>query len=418
MRSVGALPELAGFGLMVMLALGSTSSPLPQKESKVTFGKDIAPIIFNHCSTCHRPGQVAPFPLLTYDDAKKRARLIALVTQSHSMPPWKPEPGYGDFLGVRRLSEEQVRKIERWAEDGAPEGDPGDIPLAPHFVDEWYLGKPDLVVKMPQPFTVPADGPDVYHCFVIPVNVPETRYVVAYEYRPSNPLVVHHAIVVEDAYGAASRLETQSGAGYPCFGGFGFPVAGYLGIWTPGAIPHPEPQGVAKALKKGAGLMVQVHFHPTGKVEKEQSTIGLYLAKEPPTKIPEDFALGSMAIDIPPGEKSYRVSDYAYLPSDMVVIGIIPHAHKLCRQIKAMATLPDGTQKPLLWIKDWDFNWQEQYRYVNPISLPRGTRIDAEWTYDNTAENPSNPSHPPQRVTWGEASTDEMAELHLEVIPQ
>jgi len=410
-----ALIASACLSLAGTLSFSRVTSPV-SPNAELTFAKDIAPIIFNHCSTCHRPGQVAPFPLLSYADVKKRAKLIALVTQSRTMPPWKPEPGYGDFLGARRLSDEQVAMIQRWVEEGAPEGNPRDLPPAPHFSDAWSLGKPDLVVKMPEPFTVPADGPDVYHCFVVPISAPENQDVVAYEFRPSNPLVVHHAIVVEDAYGAARRLETQPGAGYPCFGGFGFPVAGYLGIWTPGSIPHPEPEGVAKVLRKGSNLMVQVHFHPTGKTEKEQSTIALYFSKEPPRKIPEDFALGSMDIDIPAGDKHYKVADYAILPYDAVVLGIIPHAHKLCREIKAFATLPDGTQKPLLWIKDWDFNWQEQYQYARPISLPQGTRIDAEWIYDNSADNPNNPSHPPQRVTWGEQSTDEMAEMHLEVI--
>ena len=187
---------------------------------------------------------MAPFPLLSYADAKRRAKLIAAVTQSRFMPPWKPEPGYGDFQGARRLPDDEVRMIQRWVKEGAPEGDPRDLPRAPHFTDEWYLGKPDLVVKMPQPFTVPADGPDVYRCFVLPLNLPENKFVVAYEYRPSDPPVVHHVTVVEDAYGTASRMESQPGAGYACFGGFGFPVAGHLGIWTPGSIPHSEPEGV------------------------------------------------------------------------------------------------------------------------------------------------------------------------------
>lgn len=408
---------LTGTGFIcAFAALGRVPAAQTAKQRTVTFNKDIAPIIFKNCSTCHRPGQEAPFPMLNYSEVKRVAHLIGAVTSSRFMPPWKPTVGYGDLVGVRRLTDEQIALIKEWVAEGAVEGDAKDLPPAPHFPSDWALGTPDLVVKFPKPFAVPAAGPDLYHCFVVPVNIPEDRYVTAFDFRARPPNVVHHVIVVLDPFGAARRLESTPGGGYSCYGGFNFPVPGYLGIWVAGAVPKPEPPGVAKTLRKGSDLVVQIHFHPSGKPESELPSIGLYFQKEPPKHAPLDITLGRIDINIPPGDKHYKITDYQYVMQSVDLVGIIPHCHKLCKEVKAHATLPDGKVVPLIWIKDWDFNWQEQYRYVKPILLPQGTRIDAEWIYDNSADNPRNPNNPPKRVTWGEGTDDEMAELHLEVI--
>lgn len=331
------------------------------------------------------------------------------------MPPWKPEPGYGNFVGSRRLSDDEIRTVKRWIEQGLVEGDPKDLTPAPHFSNAWSLGEPDLVVKLPEPFTVPA-GNDVYRCFVLPLGLSEDKYISAYEFRPGNRRVVHHAIIVEDTYGAAQRVLGTSPSGYSCFGGFGFPVPGYLGFWTPGAVPRPWPEGIGKGLRKGSGLVVQVHFHPANQPATVQFEIGLYCSKRRPERIPFDIPVGTMDLDIPPGASNYTVKSYAYIAEDVDAIGIIPHAHFLGKEVKATATLPDGQVVPLIWIRHWDFNWQEQYRYVSPVRLSKGTRIDVQWTYDNSSGNPRNPNHPPKRVTWGEGTTDEMSELHLEVV--
>jgi mono/diheme cytochrome c family protein len=400
-----------------LLASLSAAPMYSQAQPKsLTFDKDVAPIIFNHCSSCHRPGQEAPFPLLNYADVKTHAQIISLAVTSRFMPPWKPVVGYGDLDGTRELTDEQIATIRDWVAHGGTEGSASDLPPAPKFSSDWPLGKPDLAIAFPTSFAVPADGPDLYHCFIVPVNIAEDRYVRAFDFRPTPPDVVHHVIVVLDPFSAARRLESSPGEGYSCYGGFSFPVPGYLGIWTAGATPKPEPQGVAKVLKKNSELVVQIHFHPSGKAESERPTLALYFQKEKPERIPFDVTLGSVDINIPPGDANYRVTDYTYINEDAELIGIIPHAHKLCREIKTHATLPDGTDVPLLWIKDWDFNWQEQYRYAKPVRLPQGTRIDAEWIYDNSDANPRNPNHPPALVTWGEGTNDEMAELHLELI--
>ncbi len=392
----------------------------PRKPGTLTFNKDIAPIIFGRCASCHHSGEVSHISLLSYQDVKKLVQLISVVTQSRSMPPWKPEPGYGEFLGERRLSREEIGTIKQWVEEGAPEGKIEDPPRPPDFSESWALGAPDLVVKMPEAFTVPAEGADVYHCFVLPMNLSEDRPMVAFEFQPGNRKVVHHAILVQDAKGAARRLEASPGAGYSCFGGFGFLPSqhGYVGGWVAGTAAWREPEGVAQVLKKGADLLIQIHFHPNGRIEKEQSAVGFYFAKKPPAKIPTDLAVGSYDIDIPPGAKAFKVRGTAYVTSDVEALAVFPHAHYLAREIKASAVLPDESVKPLIWIKDWDFNWQERYRFTSPVKLPQGTRLEMEVTYDNSADNPHNPNHPPQRVTWGEGTTDEMAEVHLEVISQ
>jgi len=359
---------------------------------------------------------VAPFPLLNYEDARVHGRQIAEVTLSRFMPPWKPEPDFGEFEGERRLTAAQIDTLQRWVATGMVRGDPRDLPPVPTFTNSWFLGEPDLVVGLNQPFDVPAGPEDTYRCFVVPVNQPVDRYISAYEFRPSNPRVVHHVIIVEDSYGAAQRLEGASASGYDCFGGFGFPVPGYLGLWVSGSMPKPWPPGVAGRIRKNSGLVVQVHFHPDGKPEKVPFQLGLYLAHEASARVPYDLAVGSQFLNIPPGDSSYEVNSYAYVPSDTELLGVIPHAHLLGKEVKATATLPDGEVKPLIWIKHWAFNWQEEYRYKTPLSLPQGTRIDVRWIYDNSAANPLNPNHPPRLVTWGEQSTDEMCELHLELV--
>lgn len=386
-----------------------------------TFTKDVAPIVFENCTTCHRPGQVAPFPLLTCADAQKRAAQIAAVTQSHFMPPWKAEPGFGRFHGERRLLDAQVATLQKWARAGAPQGDPRALPPLPHFPEGWQLGKPDLVLKMSRPYTVPADGPDVQRCFVVSIPTPKDAYVVGYEFRPSDPKVVHHALLYTDASGVARQKQTRNEqktgeVGYPSFGGPGFLPSTVLGAWVPGETPESLPDGIAKSLPANNDLVIQTHFHPTGKPETEQSEVGIYFAKRPPAKLVEGILEGDFKINIPPGEKNFVARDSFTLPIDVQAISIQPHAHLLCKDMKVTATLPDGTAKPMIWIKDWDWNWQGAYPYADPVRLPKGTRLDMAFTFDNSADNPHNPNSPPQWVRFGEQTKDEMALCGLEVI--
>ena len=382
-----------------------------------TYAEDVAPILFANCVSCHRQGEVAPFTLTEYEDARKRAKTIASVTGDRFMPPWKAEPGHGEFAGTRRLTDEQIGTLRAWADAGAPEGDAKKTPKLPQFAEGWQLGEPDLVVSMPETFTVPAEGNDVYRCFVLPLGLDEDKYVDAVEFRPGNRKIVHHALFFLDDSGKARELDAQEdGPGYSRMGGPGFAPGGTLGGWAPGYMPERLPAGVARSLKAGSDLVVQTHFHPSGKEEGERSQIGIHFAKAKPKKLLASIPQAIRKLDIPAGEKDYRVSNEFELPLAAELIGITPHAHLLCTEIKVDATLPAGKQVPLIWIKDWDFDWQGQYQYKQTVRLPRGTKVKVEFAYDNSADNPAQPSSPPRRVTWGEQTTDEMAIVFYQVL--
>ena len=401
----------------VLMVLNSPAQGAP------TFTKDVAPILFEKCVTCHRPGEVAPFSLLQYQDVKRRARLIAEVTEKRFMPPWQASPGHGDFRGERRLSEEQIATLREWAKAGAPEGDAKDLPATPKFAEGWALGEPDLVVKMTEPYTLAAEGKDVFRVFVIPLNLEEDKYVRAVEFRPGNRRIVHHALFFLDNTGRARELDAADpGTGYSRMGGPGFTPTGGLGGWAPGFTAKFLPDEVGRPVRKGADLVVQVHFHPSGKPEVEQSTVGLYFTKKPPQKVLIPFpSAARRAIDIPPGEKKFEVRtslvlDPRIVPKGVTLAGLTPHAHLLCKEVKVDATLPSGETKSLIWIKDYDWDWQDEYFYKTPMQLPAGTKIDMYYRYDNSPENPKNPSNPPKRVRWGEQTTDEMAIIFFHML--
>ncbi|MBV9770025.1 MAG: hypothetical protein JOZ32_10670 [Bryobacterales bacterium] len=395
------------FGWLALAMIGAGATP--------NFNKDIAPILYSNCSTCHRPGEVAPFPLLTYQDAAKRASLIAGAVAGRFMPPWKAEPGFGDFAGARRLTDEQIALIQDWAKAGAPEGD-GAKPEPPKFTDGWQGGEPDEVLTVPMKYSLAADEPDQYRCIVLPTGLDHDVYVDGIEFRPGNRRIVHHALVFLDASGTAKKLAAASPDGsYPCFGGPGFPAAGLIGGWAPGFTPPERNPAYSLPIRKDMDVVVQIHYHPSGKPEQDQSSLGLAFSG-PPTEGRTSILVFDHHLDIPAGDSQYVAKASLTLPRDVQLAGITPHAHYLCKDMKITAALPDGSTKPLIWIKDWDFNWQNAYRYRTPLDLPKGTRIDMVYTYDNSANNPHNPVNPPVRVHWGEETKDEMALAFLAVL--
>jgi mono/diheme cytochrome c family protein len=402
---------LKHFASILLLAL-----PIAAGAAAPTFNKDIAPILFANCATCHRPGEVAPFSLLTYQDAAKRAALISGAVSGRFMPPWKAVPGYGDFTGERRLTDAQITLIKDWAKAGAPEGDPSAKPQPRKFADGWQAGQPDQVLTIPVKYSLPADGPDQYRCFVLPTGQDHDVYVDGIEFRPGNRLIVHHALVYLDASGRAKERAAASPDGsYPCFGGPGVPVTGSLGGWAPGFTPPPHDPELSQPLRKGTDVVIQIHYHPSGKAEQDQSSLGLSFSG-PPSKGRTSIMLFDHHLDMAPGDSHYVAKASVTLPRDVQLSGLTPHAHYLCKDMKVTATFPDGSTKPLIWIKDWDFNWQNAYRYRTPLDLPKGTRIDLEYTYDNSENNPHNPAHPPVRIHWGEQTRDEMALVFLSIV--
>lgn len=403
-----------GFGIEVEAA-----EILRAPGKKVTFNKDIAPVVFARCASCHRTGEVAPFPLLTYRDVSKRADLIRTVTEERKMPPWKAEPGSGHFADERRLTDEQVALIAKWVENGSPEGDPADLPPPPKFTTGWQLGEPDMLVKMPEPYTLAAEGPDEYRCFVIPLKIPAGKYLKSVEYRPGNRRIVHHAVLTSLPHRmAVARLAEGDGKSFAS--GLAPPgqlLPGPLAFWTPGMEPRPLPVGFAAEWSDRADLVLQLHLHPSGKPEAEQSTIGLHFTDQKPRGRLQMLVMNHEKLDIKAGDANHVLNTGTTLKGPIDVYGIFPHMHLIGRTVKVTATLPDGTVNPLISIGDWDFNWQYYYRYTSPVRLPAGTRIEARWTFDNSAANPANPSHPPKRVTYGEQTTNEMAILIMDVIP-
>jgi mono/diheme cytochrome c family protein len=408
--------------LVTVGGLRISAGSLQSLPENVTFTEHIAPILFDNCARCHRPGEAAPFSLLNFQDAKKRGKQIAEVTAKRFMPPWHADAGYVEFSNERRLTDDQIALIGAWHRQGMKEGDPAKLPEPPRFIEGWQLGQPDLIVKMPEPFEVAAEGRDIYWNFVLPLNLSEGKWVRAIEFRPSVRSVVHHSLFFLDANGEARKFDERD------------PKQGYngmnrsnrqfqsLGGWAVGGVPVPLPPELAYYFPTNSDLVLQTHFHPNGKVEYETSSVGIYFASQPPTRkfttiqLPALFGRLS-GLDIPAGASNYTVKDSFTTPIDLEAISVSPHAHYLGKTFLLTATMPGGKQQTLLKISDWDFNWQEDCTYKNRIRLPKGTRFDATITYDNSAENPRNPTSPPRRVKWGPMSTDEMAAMTLTVIP-
>jgi tetratricopeptide (TPR) repeat protein len=384
----------------------------------VTFARDVAPIVFGHCTVCHHPNGSAPFSLLTYAVARSHATQIAAVTKTRVMPPWKSEPGYGDFIGHRPLTDDEIHLLQRWIDDGAPEGDPADLPTPPHWTDGWQLGTPDLVVALAQPYVLAAEGTDVSRVFVLPIPIERMRYVRGVEFRPGNAKVVHHANIRIDRTPASRALDDQDPA--PGYDGLlshsaVYPDGHFLG-WTPGQVAPLLPKGLAWRVAPRTDLVIEVHMKPSGKPEVVEPSVGFYFGDDPPERTPAMLRLGRQSLDIAPGEKHYTITDSFVLPVDAEVQAVQPHAHYRAREVRGVATLPDGTTRWLIFIKDWDFRWQHVYRYVTPFMLPKGTTLSVQYTFDNSADNPRNPRQPPTRVTWGQWSQDEMADLWIQVL--
>ena len=386
----------------------------------VTYTRDVAPLLADRCAMCHHPGGSAPFSLLTYADAKRRATQIAKVTHERLMPPWKVEPGFGPFVGQHPLSGSEIATLQKWADAGAPEGKGSrqSSVVSRQWTDGWQLGTPDLVLTLGQPYTLPAEGTDAFHIFVMPIPTAARRYVRGLEFRPGNARVVHHANIRVDRTPSSRRLdEADPGPGYDGLiaRSAEYPDGHFLG-WTPGQAGPLLPKGLAWTLEPSTDLVVELHMQPSGKPETVAPSIGLYFGDDPPERAPAMLRLGRQDIDIPAGDPRYTVKDSYVLPVDVTVAALQPHAHYRARQVRGEATLPDGSTRTLLVINDWDFRWQHVFRYETPLPLPKGTRLSMDYVYDNSSANPRNPQQPPIRTRWGQRSAEEMGDLWVQVL--
>ena len=397
------LEETPAFGCTLHLS----ESALP---TEITYSEHIAPILQKNCQTCHRHGEVAPFTLIDYSDAKAWATEIAEYTQARLMPPWKPAPGYGHFKNERRLTDTEIEMITHWVDAGAPSGDLNAVPPAPEFHDGWALGEPDWIAEMPVEYEIAPEGEDEYRQFIIPTNFETDMYVQAVDVQPGNRKTVHHVIAYLDVNGAARELDAQDPKpGYVTEGTSpGFDASGTVGGWAPGVMPLVLPEGVGYLLPKGADIVMQVHYYRTGHVEYDRSRLGLYFSKVPDTaKLHIDEAINTEFV-IPPGEAVHEVLASKKIKRDVYLLATMPHMHLLGRDMRLVATTPTGEAHDLIWIQDWDFNWQDIYHYREPLFLPAGTQVNLVAHFDNSAENPANPHDPPVPVGWGEKTTDEM----------
>lgn len=399
-------------------AVGCPIPDPPKKETAPSYTKEVSRILQKNCQECHRKGQVGPFALENYEQARKRAEDIASVVEGRTMPPWKPVPGVGPKLKHdRSLSSADVAALSAWAAAGAPEGNASDLPSPAQFPEDWALGAPDLVVEPAADFAIPAEGADVYRCFVVPTNLPKDMYISAIEYRPGNRKVVHHMLAYVDVSGQGRKRDlADAGLGYECFSGPGVEIHGDLGGWAPGNEPSRLPDGIGRALPKGADVIVQVHYHTNGKAETDRSRIGLHFARKPIRQIlhwgiaipPWEPKKDRPKLDLPAGNSNVEVKGGWPVPVDLVAHAITPHMHLLGRDMTLTVTFPDGRVEDLVKIDDWDFAWQNTYYFEKPLDLPKGSVVKLLAHFDNSAGNLRNPNTPPKPVSWGEATTDEM----------
>ena len=392
--------------------------------AKVTYAHDVAPILNANCVTCHRPGESGPFSLETYPQAKTWASAIKAYTVRRQMPPWKAVAGYGEFHDARTLTDAQIATLAKWADSGAPSGDLKTAPPIPaRAAHGWLLGEPGkpgdpgVVLQSEKPYELAAEGRDVYRQFVLPIDNNQDIYLRGIEFRAENPVIVHHIILYFDTSGKSVDLVNATKDGQPGYsvddgtGGIGIPFFQSIWVagWAPGNTARFLPEGMAFKLPKGAKVVLQVHYHKNGAVQKDQSRVALHFADARTVKSEvHTGALLYYMLNLKPGVADQQVATEQTLRQDTTIIAVMPHMHMLGRNMKMIATTPDGKETPLVYINDWDFNWQETYRYTHPLDFPRGTKLKMTATFDNTEQNARQPSHPPKEVHWGEQTTDEM----------
>lgn len=391
--------------------------PVALRAATPSFAEHIAPIIWKNCVSCHRSGEIAPFPLTNYQEVSSRAAMIKYVTTQRSMPPWKPVSGYGNFADPRVLSQQDIDMIAAWADNGAPEGDASKTPPLPTLNNGSQLGTPDLVLKMPEVWHHKNDNKDIYRNFVIPTNMPTDKVVSAIEFRPDNKKIVHHALIFVDTTGEARKLDEKDPLpGYSGFGGPGVDVSKNLLGWVPGATARFFPQGLGITIPKGADIILQLHYAPTTELEDDQSSINIFFAKDGGTvREIEQTSISTLSmlngpLIIPADSIRHFVGTIkgAVIRADVSLLAIAPHMHLLGKDCRAYAIPPKGDTIHLIKIDEWDFHWQGYYMFKNPVRIPKNSTIYYEATYDNTSNNPENPNNPPKTVRWGESTFDEM----------
>lgn len=415
----GSVPRAIALlgAFLVLPGAGPAAGAKPRVSEAPTFAKDVAVILQKRCEACHRPDQVGPFPLQTYEQARKRAKDIAAVTADGSMPPWKPTAGFGPKLKYEhRLTAAEVRTLRDWAAAGAPKGKDADMPPPVKYPDGWALGTPDLVLEAAEDFEIPASGPDTYRCFVIPTGLKRDTFVAAVEYRPSNRRVVHHLQAFVDNSGGARDLDREEpGPGYTSFSGPGVEAITDLGGWTPGNDPTRLPEGIGRMVPAGSDLVIQVHYHPSGKPERERTKVGIYFSREPVKRTLHWANASSYDFKLPAGNSNVEVKASWFVPVDVEALAVTPHMHMLGRDLLMTVTVPGCKPRDLIKIEDWDPAWQNTYYFEKPVTLPKGSTVNLVAHFDNSS-HARNPHKPPKAIRWGHGANDEMCTGYIGVV--
>lgn len=403
--------------LLLLASTGAWGAEAARKGSP-TYCRDVKPILRKSCVHCHRRGQVGPFALETYQQARKRAADIASVAGERTMPPWQPAVGTGTKLKHDpTLTPAELGVLKAWAEAGAPRGDgPEGSAAAAPAGEGWTIGTPDLVLEMTEDFQVPATGPDLYRCFVIPTNLPRDAYISAVEYQPGNRRVVHHLMAFLDSTRAGrDRDAADPGPGYTSYSSAGVDVEGDLGGWAAGNMPHDLPAGIGRLIPAQSDILLQVHYHPSGKAEVDRTRIGIYFAKKPIRQTLHWANATNDKFRLPPGESNVEVKASWSVPLDVDALGVTPHMHQLGKDFRMIVAFPGGRTQELLRIDAWDPNWQNTYYFEKPVHIPRGSTVKLIAHFDNSA-HPRNPHSPPKLVAWGPEVTDEMLVGYIGVV--
>lgn len=443
---------------LFILTVSSAATGRNEKEV-VTFTKDVAPIFFKSCVECHRPGEAAPMSLLSYKDARPWAKSIREKVLNREMPPWHADPHYGEFKNDRRLTAAEIATITAWVERGAQEGDPRDLPPAPMFVEGWGIGRPDLVMQMPEEFVLEAAGPDEYQYFTIPTNFTEDRYIQAIEARPGNRKIVHHIVAFiqpppppdapqltkEEAEKLRAQAEKETifyqdgflqrvksdapvyndgcqlpngGSGRERDGVKRFATRSVLTVYAPGRDVDVWEPGTVKLIPAGSKILLQVHYSKVaGSVQKDRSSLGMIFAKDNSqdrlSKLRTTELINNTYFQIPPGAENHRTTACWMAPKDLLLTSIMPHMHLRGKAMEVKAVYPDGRAAVLLNVPKYDFSWQTNFSLKQPLVIPKGTRLLVTGYFDNSTKNRYNPD-PSKAIRWGEPTSDEMLACFIE----
>jgi len=401
-------------GVLYTVFVLSAAALYATRPDVPSFHRDVLTILQNRCQECHRPGQVAPMPFLSYQQTRPWARAIREAVLLKKMPPWFAEQGYGPFSNDRTLTRDEVDTLVRWADAGAPEGDPKDDPPLRQWNEDWNIPKPDLVLEMPAPFPLPASGDVEYQYVVVRTGLQQDKWVEMAELRPGNRAVVHHAVVYIREQGSTWLPDAKPGVPYVPPGRTprerllnGSTTSDILLVYAPGNVPEKWPQGVAKLVKAGSDLVFQMHYTPTGHAVNDQTRVGLVFARTVPDRRVITLQLGNDRFVIPPGHPDYRVAAWGTLPNNAMLLSLFPHMHLRGKSFEYNLVEPGGRRRTLLRVSPYNFYWQLSYRLAQPLALQAGTELECVAYFDNSRNNPNNPD-PDDAVRFGPQSWEEM----------